>query len=117
MLHLIKAGNKLQINIYMLTIFCSGYGLGIGLRAAIMERGQRQGSLNLPEGQYLGHTLQATINLFINWFLGLTLTPGLTRPLWELLGHYGFCLAIMGWTIWAVLHKSYSTGLHGHKGQ
>ena len=38
---------------------------------------------------------QATINLFINWLLGLTLTPGLTRPLhqftgplWILLGHY-----------------------------
>ena len=34
--------------------------------------------------------LQATINLFINWLLGLTLTPGLTRPLWDLLDHCGF---------------------------
>ena len=38
--------------------------------------------------------LEATINLFINWLLDLTLTPwfnqaimGFTRPLWILLGH------------------------------
>ena len=41
--------------------------------------------------------LQAAITSFINWLLGLTLTSGvnrtimkLTRPLWILLGHYGF---------------------------
>ena len=43
-------------------------------------------ALWLPEGQYLGQT---TINLFNNWHVGLTLTPGFnqtimdfTRPLW-----------------------------------
>ena len=50
-----------------------------------------RGSLWLPDGQYLGHsTIQANITFFINWLLGLILTPGLTRPLWDLLGHYGF---------------------------
>ena len=34
--------------------------------------------------------LQAIIIVFIYWLLDLTLTPGLTRPLWDLLGHYGF---------------------------
>ena len=42
----------------------------------------------LPEGQYLWHPLQATINLFINWLLVKLL--GSTRPLWNLLGHQGF---------------------------
>ena len=31
--------------------------------------------------------------------------------------HYGFDKAIMGRPLWAVLHKSYSMGLHGLKGQ
>ena len=55
----------------------------------------------MPEGQYLGIPLQATINLFINWFLDLTLNPrfnqaimGFTRPLWIFLGHHGS--AILG---------------------
>ena len=84
------------------------YGIGIGLRSAIMARGP----LWLPEGQYLDHTTTSNlINLFINWllghtititttfsihgFLGLIVTPGfdkaiigLARPLWILLGHY-----------------------------
>ena len=61
-----------------------------------------RGSLWVPEGQYTkAIPLQATINLFINWLLDLTLIPrfkqaimGFTRPLWMLLGHYGS--AIMG---------------------
>ena len=47
-------------------------------------------------------TLQATINLFIYGFLDLTLIPwfnqaiiGFTRPLWTLLGHYGFYYTII----------------------
>ena len=36
------------------------------------------------------HYKQPLTYLFIDWLLGLTLTPGLTRPLWDLLGHYGF---------------------------
>ena len=68
------------------------YGLVIGLRAAIMAQG-----LYLPEDQYLGHTTTSNHNLFINWLLGLTLSPGLNqaimgfnRPLWDLLGNYRF---------------------------
>ena len=60
-----------------------------------------EGSHNGPRPKAEGHyactkvntkavPLQATINLFINWLLGLTLTSGLTRPLWDLLCHYGF---------------------------
>ena len=55
--------------------------------------------------------------LFINWLLGLTLTPGttqpimgFTRPLCILLGHYGS--AIMGCT----LHLSYNKHLMAIKG-
>ena len=60
-----------------------------------------QGSYNGPRLKAEGHygcpkvntyaiPLQTTINLFINWLLGLNLTLWLTRPLWNLLGHYGF---------------------------
>ena len=61
------------------------YGLSIG---NYMYNGPA-----MPEGQYLGH---ATITLFDNWFLGLSLTPTFTKaimtfsmPLLILLGQYG----------------------------
>ena len=87
------------------------YGLGIGLRAAIMARGRRPGPsmahgfglglLWLPEGQYLGHTttsnhiykLASRLNLdfWVNQAI-----MGFPRPLWILLrplwvGHYELC--------------------------
>ena len=71
----------------------------------------------MPEGQYLGIPLQATINLFINWFLDLTLIPrfnqaikGFTRPLWIFLGHHGS--AILGSASHVIKH-----GMNVHKGQ
>ena len=38
--------------------------------------------------------LQATINLFINWLLGLTLTPGSEKAIMEFIAHHG--LATIG---------------------
>ena len=48
-----------------------------------MSHGQRQRVIMAAcmKVNTLAIPLQATINLFINWLLGLTLTPGLTRPL------------------------------------
>ena len=61
-------------------IACNGMAL-------VLAWGQ---SLWLPGGQYLGHITKSNHNLFINCLLGFPLTPGLTRPLWDLLGHYAF---------------------------
>ena len=51
----------------------------------------------LSEGLGQHQSLHTSINLFINWLQGLTLTPwfnkaimGYARPLWDMLGHYGF---------------------------
>ena len=78
-------------------------------------------ALALPEGSHNGHyvclkvniwaiPLQATINLCINWLLDFTLIPrfnqaimGFTRPLWDLLGHYGS--AIMGCASPVIEHR------------
>ena len=71
-----------------------------------------EGHYGSPKVNAYSILLHATLNLFINWLLGLTLIPrfnqaikGFTRPLWTLLGHYG----------WAMLHPSYSIDLLGHK--
>ena len=55
-------------------------------------------------------SVKATINLFINWLLDLTLIPGFnqaimgfTRPLWILLGHNGS--AIMGSPSHVIKHR------------
>ena len=53
-------------------------------------RPKAKGHYGCPKVDTLAIPLQATINLFINWLLDLTLIPSLTRPLWDLLGHYGF---------------------------
>ena len=72
-----------------------------------MARGRRP---RVIMGQNLVIPLQATINLFINWLLDLTLIPrfnqaimGFTRPLWILLGHYGS--AIMGSSSHVIKHR------------
>ena len=80
-------------------IACSGnwYGLGIGLRAAIMARGRSPRVIMAARRSILeAIPVQATINLFINWLLYFNLIPRFnqaivefTRPLWNLLGHYG----------------------------
>ena len=82
----------------------------IDLRVAIMARGPKaEGHYECPKVNTWAIPLQATINLFINWLLELTLIPrfnqaimAFTRPLWILLGHYGS--AIMGSASHVVKH-------------
>ena len=52
--------------------------------------------------------LQATMNLFINWLLGLTLTPRFNQTIMGYTSHYEFYRALMDFTrpLWNFL------GLH-----
>ena len=56
-----------------------------------------QGLFWLPKDQYLGHTTTSKTSTYflIGSWLNLDSKVYLTRSLWDLLGHYGFYLAIM----------------------
>ena len=79
-------------------VVCSGSGP----REAIMAEAEGRGPLWLPEARYLGHTttsknwLTGYIELFINWLLGLTWTPGVSQTIIVFIGHYRYYQAIMG---------------------
>ena len=64
-------------------IACSGMALVLarGRRPRVIMAARR----SLPRPYHYKQPL----TYFTNWLLGLTLTPGLTRLLWDLLGHYG----------------------------
>ena len=65
----------------MLMIACSGMAMVLG-------EGSHDGPRPKAEGHYC--CPKVNINSFINWLLSVILTPGLTKPLWDLLGHYEF---------------------------
>ena len=60
--------------------------------------------------QYRQPLTYLLIGSLLNFDSCVQASMGFTRPLW-------ICSASMGRPLWALLHLSYSIGLHGHIGQ